>query len=89
MIIIWTNDVCHQEKILSETDLTQEFAIKAGQTSEATRQVGLLQREAKEVNFKKSEKQQQQQKTVTSRWKKAWGNSLSQKAELLSPIEKK
>ena len=46
-----------QEKLQSETDLTLEFAIKAGQIAEATRQqVELLHREPKEVNFIKSEK---------------------------------
>ena len=57
MLIIGTNDLCHQKKLLSETDLTLEFAIKAYQTVEATRQqVELLQKEPKEVNFTKSGK---------------------------------
>ena len=34
MIIIETNDLRLQEKLLSETDLTLEMAIKAGQTTE-------------------------------------------------------
>ena len=87
MIIIGTNELRLQEKLLSETDITLEMAIKAGQTAEATRwQGGLLQREPKEVNFPKGEK-----KIInpTSRQGKAWKNSLFQKAELLSPAEKK
>lgn len=57
MIIIGTNNLHLQEKLLSETDLTLGVAIKAGQTAEVTRhQVGLLKRESKEVNFIKSEK---------------------------------
>ena len=57
-----TNNLHLQKKLLSETDLTLEFAIKAGQTAEATRQlVELIQREPKEVNLTKSEK-----KPVTS-----------------------
>lgn len=57
MIIIGTNNLHLQEKLLSETDLTPRVAIKAGQTAEATRQqVGLLKGESKEVNFIKNEK---------------------------------
>ena len=57
MIIIGTNNLRLLEKLLSETDLTLEFAIKAGQTAKATRQqVELLQRESKNVNFTKSGK---------------------------------
>ena len=56
-ILIRTNNPYLQSKLQSETDLTLEFAIKAGQTAEATRrQVDLLQRKPKEVNFTKSEK---------------------------------
>ena len=86
MIIIGTNDLRLQEKLLSETVSTLEFAIKAGQTTKATRRRAELQRKPKEVNFTKSEKK----KTITSRRKKkAGGNSLSQRAELPSPTEKK
>ena len=52
MIIIGTNNLCLQEKLLLETNLTQKFAIKTRQTAEATKR----QRELKEVNFTKSEK---------------------------------
>ena len=82
MIIIGTNDLRLQEELQLETDFTLEFAIKAGQTTEATRRQKELQREPTDVNFTKSEK------SVTSQRKKAWGNSPSQRAELLSPTEK-
>ena len=45
-----------EKKLLSETDLTLEFAIMAGQTTEATRRQVELQRKPEEVNFTKSEK---------------------------------
>lgn len=54
VIIIGTNDIRLQEKLLAESDLTLERAIKAGRTTELTRQrLGVLQREIKSVNFTK------------------------------------
>ena len=62
MIIIGNKDLCLQEKLLSETDLMLEFAIRAGQIAEVTRrQVELLKREPKEVNFTKRDPPQKKQ----------------------------
>ena len=63
MIIIGTNDIHPHAKLLSETYLTLEIAIKVDQTVEVTRrQVELLQREPKKVNSAKSDPPQKKQK---------------------------
>ena len=86
MIIIGTNDLCLQEKLLSKTDLTLEFVIKAGQTAEATRILVELQPKKKKAQgskFHKSEKQKQNT-TVTIRRGEAWGNLLPQRSEKIA-----
>lgn len=54
VIIIGTNNLRLQEKLLAESDLTLERAVKAGRTAElTTHRLGILQRETKSVNYTK------------------------------------
>ena len=52
LIIIGTNDVRLQEKLLAQTDLTLDKAVNAGRTAEITRHSAeMLQKELKSVHF--------------------------------------
>lgn len=83
VIIIGTNNLRLQEKLLAESDLTLERAVKAGRTAELTKQrLGILQRETKSVNYtkksssnKKNMEQPRQQRPGRSGTQNSSGNT--------------